>query len=83
MGEVVAKEWLKIPRNQPRVHLDEWIIMPDHMHGILIFHDKEPDTGLPAHPTPGCRHRTIQVRSDKTDLVESEAAGVRLAAEIP
>jgi putative transposase len=38
VGEVVAEEWLKIPGHQPRVHLDEWIIMPDHMHGILIVH---------------------------------------------
>jgi putative transposase len=46
LGAVVAEEWLKIPCQYPRVLLDEWIIMPDHMHGILIFHgrgDKEPD----------------------------------------
>ena len=46
LGVVVAEEWLKIPRHQPRVHLDEWIIMPDHMHGILIFHDKTMDQRL-------------------------------------
>jgi len=39
---VVAEEWQKIPRRQPRVVLDEWIVMPDHMHGILIFHGNTP-----------------------------------------
>ena len=37
IGAVVAEEWLKIPTHYPRVHLDEWIVMPDHVHGILIF----------------------------------------------
>ncbi|HEX4962954.1 MAG TPA: transposase, partial [Thermoanaerobaculia bacterium] len=43
IGEAVAEEWLKIPRQRPRVQLDEWIVMPDHMHGILIFHGKAPE----------------------------------------
>ena len=34
-GEVVAEEWGKIPRRHSRVSLDEWIVMPDHIHGIL------------------------------------------------
>jgi putative transposase len=43
VGAVVAEEWLKIPLQQPRITLDEWIIMPDHMHGILILQGKSPD----------------------------------------
>jgi REP element-mobilizing transposase RayT len=43
LGVIVAEEWLKIPCHHPRVHLDEWIIMPDHMHGILVFHERTPD----------------------------------------
>jgi REP element-mobilizing transposase RayT len=42
IGAVVAEEWLKIPHRQPRVLLDEWIVMPDHMHGILIFQGSAP-----------------------------------------
>ncbi len=36
-GTVVAEEWQKLPRACLRVILDEWIVMPDHMHGILVF----------------------------------------------
>ncbi len=36
-GKVVAEEWRKIPGIDVRVSLDEWIVMPDHVHGILIF----------------------------------------------
>jgi REP element-mobilizing transposase RayT len=37
LGAIVAEEWLAIPRTHPQVVLDEWIVMPDHLHGILIF----------------------------------------------
>jgi len=37
IGEVVAQEWQRIPRLRPAVTLDTWIIMPDHLHGILLF----------------------------------------------
>jgi putative transposase len=37
IGEVVAQEWLRIPRLRPSVTLDTWIIMPDHLHGILML----------------------------------------------
>jgi REP element-mobilizing transposase RayT len=36
-GVIVAEEWLAIPWTHPQVILDEWIVMPDHVHGILIF----------------------------------------------
>jgi putative transposase len=36
-GRVVDEEWRKIPRINPHAVLDEWIVMPDHMHGILVF----------------------------------------------
>src|SRR5438270_1453764 len=41
-GRAVAEEWKKIPRACPRVILDEWIVMPDHMHGILVFQGRPP-----------------------------------------
>jgi putative transposase len=36
-GETVAREWRGIPGRHPRVTLDSWILMPDHLHGILIL----------------------------------------------
>ena len=45
LGKMVADEWLRTPLVRPGVVLDEWIIMPDHVHGILTlpasdFNDK-------------------------------------------
>jgi len=37
LGEIVQSEWLAIPRIRTNVGLDEFIIMPNHMHGIVII----------------------------------------------
>ncbi len=31
--------WLEIPQHYPTVELDEWQVMPNHMHGILVITD--------------------------------------------
>jgi putative transposase len=50
VGEAVAAEWEKIPRHRPRVTLDEWVIMPDHLHGILVFQGRIPtESDKPRH----------------------------------
>jgi putative transposase len=36
-GEIAAREWQRIPVPYPRVELDAWIVMPDHVHGILVL----------------------------------------------
>lgn len=37
LGEIVLDEWLRTPRVRSEVELDEFIIMPDHLHGIIII----------------------------------------------
>jgi REP element-mobilizing transposase RayT len=37
IGKVVARCWLALPRHFPNVALDAWVIMPDHLHGILVL----------------------------------------------
>jgi hypothetical protein len=34
-GELVHDTWQRIPKRFPGVFLDAWIVMPDHLHGIL------------------------------------------------
>lgn len=36
-GRIVREEWLRTPLVRPRIELDEFIVMPDHFHGILII----------------------------------------------
>jgi putative transposase len=37
IGEIVAEEWRKTPQIRPNVELDEWIVMPNHVHGIIVI----------------------------------------------
>ena len=40
-GEIVAEEWLKTPAMRANVHLDEWVVMPNHVYGILVIVDSD------------------------------------------
>lgn len=39
LGQIVARCWLALPQHFPRVSLDAWVVMPDHIHGIIIIHE--------------------------------------------
>jgi REP-associated tyrosine transposase len=38
-GETVERCWFDIPAHFPRVELDEFVIMPNHVHGIIVLTD--------------------------------------------
>src|SRR6266571_6425612 len=45
---MLQETWIGLPERFPCVSLDEFIIMPDHVHGILHFHatdNKAPSLG--------------------------------------
>jgi len=37
IGKIAQKYWLEIPKHFPFVKLDKFIIMPNHIHGIIII----------------------------------------------
>ncbi|MBI4672334.1 MAG: transposase [Chloroflexi bacterium] len=37
IGEIVAAEWMKAEEVRKNVQMDEWIIMPNHLHGIIVI----------------------------------------------
>lgn len=38
-GKIVRATWLEIPKRFTDAQLDEFIIMPDHLHGIIVLED--------------------------------------------
>ena len=38
-GEIVREEWLRTPVIRREVELDAFIVMPNHLHGIIIIKD--------------------------------------------
>jgi len=45
IGKIVQNQWFQIPNHRPAVILyeDEFILMPDHIHGIVWIDDPEPE----------------------------------------
>jgi putative transposase len=36
-GETARNKWLEIPRHFENIRLDEFVIMPNHIHGIIVI----------------------------------------------
>lgn len=41
IGQIANDFWQDIPKHYPFVELDEFVIMPNHVHGILFFNRPE------------------------------------------
>lgn len=61
-GIVVDERWRSIPEHHPGVSIDAWVVMPDHVHGILIIGRRDPAPPIetdamgdydPRGPAPG------------------------------
>jgi len=38
-GEITSQFWMEIPKHYPHASFDEFVIMPNHIHGIIILND--------------------------------------------
>jgi len=46
-GEIVKSEWLKTEEIRPNIKMDEFVVMPNHFHGIILI--QEVDSSVGAH----------------------------------
>jgi len=51
-GKIASRFWTEIPVHFPFVDLDEFIIMPDHIHGIIIIRHSNSKPGGTVVETP-------------------------------
>ena len=52
IGALVEGQWSRIAGQFPHVRLDAFVVMPDHVHGLIeIVEDISPSYGYP-HPFP-------------------------------
>ncbi|MDZ7714834.1 MAG: transposase [Balneolaceae bacterium] len=40
-GKIVAEEWIKTEEIRDRVQLGKWVVMPNHVHGIIHLKSKK------------------------------------------
>lgn len=52
-GAIAAECWMWLGQHHARVELDEWIVMPNHLHGIVVIHDRT--SGAEAWPSECAR----------------------------
>jgi len=45
IGKITEKCWLEIPNHFPFVKLDEYIVMSNHLHGIIIIENNTQNVG--------------------------------------
>ena len=39
LGQIVEQTWLDLPRHNANITLHEFVLMPNHMHGIIQIHN--------------------------------------------
>ncbi|KAA3440875.1 transposase [Rufibacter hautae] len=62
-GKLALTFWAEIPNHFPFVELDAFVVMPNHVHGILLI--QKPENGLKNTPPPvETRHRLVSTLPD-------------------
>jgi len=49
LGEIVGRTWFRLPDHYPSVGLDAFVVMPNHVHAVIIIHR---DVGAGFKPAP-------------------------------
>jgi REP element-mobilizing transposase RayT len=55
-GRMVAEQWTGLVANQAGIELDEWVVMPNHFHGIVILENTQPKS-----PDATISHRNMSL----------------------
>jgi REP element-mobilizing transposase RayT len=75
IGIIADKFWLEIPHHYQNIKLDEYIIMPDHIHGIIIIN---PNPSIVQTPNLG-----VSSSESSPDSVETPNLGVSTPESSP
>src|ERR1700747_3162284 len=59
-GRTIEKWWFELNRKFPMVETDEFVIMPNHFHGVVIITDVPVGADLRVGPVPEGEHPTQQ-----------------------
>lgn len=50
IGRIAHQYWLDIPNHFPFVRLDEFVVMPNHVHGIIVVEAQSAEAQNVVHP---------------------------------
>lgn len=72
-GKIVIEEWLKTSVLRPHVQLDQFVVMPNHFHGILVLDD---DEGGTARRAPTIQRFATSVAGSLPTIIRAFKAAV-------
>jgi len=55
-GQIAAEEWLQSSAIRQEIDFDRWVIMPNHLHGIVLINLTRPVVANGRLPLPRTRH---------------------------
>jgi len=61
LGEIVKECWLLIPHKTDYIEVDRFVIMPNHLHGIVHIMDSAPALDAEPLPTAHAQARSLSV----------------------
>ncbi len=59
-GEIVQELWNMLPERFPTLELDCYVIMPNHMHGILVQGEQAKSRPIHTSEVDGSKHALVQ-----------------------
>ena len=60
IGEVIEREWQSLPQRYPHIIFDNFVVMPNHVHAIIIincnerqenYDERQEQSPCPTHPS--------------------------------
>ncbi|MBK6342582.1 MAG: hypothetical protein IPF41_08350 [Flavobacteriales bacterium] len=71
MGNIVQRCWDAIPEHMPMVVCDAFVVMPNHMHGIIVITDVAADGSLSVGGVGAGNSRPLQIPATTDDPGET------------
>ncbi len=62
LGVMVNSVWSELPRHYAHVRLDAWVVVPNHVHGIVML---EPDDDMAGGRFETCPYGTTATRHSR------------------
>lgn len=67
-GEIVAEEWLKSAKIRREIELDNWVVMPNHFHAIVVIDRALSGMGECHSSLPECHSSKSSPESNKIKM---------------
>jgi len=62
-GRIVSEEWLRAQEVRPNVSLDAFVVMPNHIHGIIVIEES------PGRALVSATHRVASTRHPRLNAI--------------